>query len=287
MKALVCSGGSVKGSHSCGVIQYLLGDLQTKYEILAGCSVGAINCGFLSLFPEGQEKEAALNMKNWWLKLDNSKIMTRWKPFGRLHAPWRKSFYDSSPLQDLIRSNITIEKVRASGKKVVVGAVSLNSGKYTLFNQDDDDFIDAILASSAFPAILSPIKMRGQLWMDGGIKTLSPISAAIHMGATEIDVITTSPAVRVKKFIDDPSILDIFKRAFDLSTDKILSNDIDIAIMHNELAKTGISYKKIIKLRIFRPKQNLIEDTFDFDPKKIREMIELGYNDAKEQYNQQ
>ena len=91
MRALVHSGGSCKGAWATGIIQHLLGDRQIHYSGLAGCSVGAINCGFLSIFPEGQEKEAALNMKEWWLKLDNSKIMARWKPFGKLHAPHRGS----------------------------------------------------------------------------------------------------------------------------------------------------------------------------------------------------
>jgi len=144
--------------------------------------------------------------------------------------------------------------------------------------------IDAVIGSSAFPAMLTPIKIRGQWWFDGGTKELSPIRAAIDFGATEIDVITTSPEIRDKKFIKNPSIIDIFKRSMDLSTDKILANDIERALMYNKLAVAGLTERKEIKINIVRPDRNLTEDLLDFDPKKIKEMMELGYIAAKNKY---
>lgn len=281
MRALVHSGGSAKGSYGCGVISYLLGELQTNYKIYCGNSVGAINVAFLSQFATGQEVDAAAQMKTWWLKLNNDKIYRRWKPFGRLHSIWKMSVYDSTPLQILIRENISLDKIRETGKLVSVGAVSISSGRYECFDQEDDDFISAVLASSAFPGMLSPIKMKDQLWVDAGVQELSPIRMAIDMGATEVDVITSSPEIRIKKFIEKPSLIDIIKRTVDLSTDKILENDIERVIMYNKLAEAGLTDKKPVKLRIFRPHNNLLDDVLNFDPEKIREMIEIGYEDAR------
>ncbi len=281
MKALVLSGGGAKGAFSVGCLQHLMGELQTNYDILCGVSVGAINVSFLSQFTAGQEIEASEQMKDWWLKLDNNKIYQRWKPFGRLHSIWRSSVYDSAPLQELIRKNVSLDKIRASGKKVSVGTVSISSGKYECFDQDDEDFISAVLASSAFPGLLSPIQMKNQLFMDGGCKELSPIRMAIDLHADEIDVITSSPEIRIKKFIEKPSIIDIVKRVVDLSTDTILENDIERIIMYNKLAEAGLTDKKPVKLRIFRPHNNLLDDVLNFDPQRIREMIETGYEDAK------
>jgi NTE family protein len=284
MKALVHSGGAAKGAWACGVIQYLLGVLGINYDIYTGTSVGAINTGFLAMFKTGEEKEAAQLLKDWWLKLDNSKIYKSWPYWGRIAAAWRKSFYDSSPLHELIRENISLDRIRASGKKITIGALNLHTGKYTLFDQESDDFITAILASSAFPATLTPVKINNDLFIDGGMKTISPIKAAIEMGATEIDVITTSPDVRDKRFIEDPNIIDIVRRAFDVATDKILSNDIELAVMYNRLAEAGLTDKKPIKLRILKPHYNLLDNVLDFDPKQISEMIEKGYQDAKRNY---
>lgn len=284
MRFLVHSGGGSKGSWGAGCISYLMGDLKIPYDGFCGVSVGAINSAFLSMFPFGQEQEAAATLKDWWLRLDNHHIYKRWEPFGRIHAIWRQSFYDSTPLHTLIREQVDLDKIRGSGKKVSVGAVSVSSGKYRVFDQDDDDFISAVLASSAFPGMLLPVRMKGETFIDGGVKELSPIRVAIELGADEIDVITTSPEVRIKKFIENPSIIDILKRAIDVSTDKILSNDIDRAIMHNKLVQAGVSEKKLVKLRILRPHHNLIDDVLDFRPEKIQEMMEKGYQDAKDKY---
>lgn len=283
-RAIVHSGGAAKGAWACGVIQYLLGDLKINYDIYTGTSVGAINVAFLSMFKAGEEKQAADLLKHWWLKLDNSKIYKHWPFWGRLAAVWRKSFYDSSPLHQLIQENINLDKIRVSGKKITVGALNLHTGKYTLFNQDSDNFIDAVLASSAFPGTLMPVKINNDLYIDGGMKTISPIKAAIDLGATEIDVITTSPDVRDKKFIEDPNIIDIVRRAFDVATDKILSNDIELAIMYNKLAEAGLTDKKPIKLRILKPHYNLLDNVLDFNPIKIKEMMEKGYLDARANY---
>lgn len=284
MKALVHSGGAAKGAWAAGIIQYLLGDLRIDYDIYTGTSVGAINTAFLAMFKSGEEKQAAELLKNWWLKLDNSKIYKPWPVWGRLAAAWRKSFFDSTPLHELIKQNVSLERIRSSGKKIQVGALNLHTGKYVLFDQDNDDFLDAVLASSAFPATLTPVKINNDLYIDGGMKTISPIKAAIEMGATEIDVITTSPDVRDKKFIADPNIIDIIRRAFDVATDKILSNDIELALMYNKLAEAGLSDKKPIKLRILKPHFNLLDNVLDFNPDKIKEMMEKGYKDAMVNY---
>lgn len=284
MKALVHSGGGAKGAWACGVIQYLLGDLNINYEIFTGTSVGAINTAFLAMFKHGQEQEAAELLKEWWLKLDNSKIYRHWPFWGRIAATWKDSFYDSTPLHNLIWENFSLDRIRASGKKIAVGAVSVTTGKYLSFDQDDDDFISAVLASSAFPGMLTPVRMKDQIWVDGGMKTLSPIKLAIDMGATDIDVITTSPEVRDKKFISNPNIIDIIKRSFDVSTDKILSNDIEQVMMYNKLAEAGLNDKKVVKLRIIRPHNNLLDDVLNFDPNKIRELISKGYQEAQDKY---
>jgi NTE family protein len=284
MRALVLSGGGSKGAYQTGALKYLLGDLEHKYEILCGVSVGAINCSFISQFVLGQEKQCADELCALWAQLSSKSIYKRWFPFGVWHSLWRSSFFDSSPLYKLIYSKISLEKIRASGKQISVGAVSLSSGKYTIFDQSHNNFIDAVIASASFPGMLTPVKIGDQLWIDGGIKEISPIRTAIELGATDIDIIITSPRTRIRKFIEDPNTVDVLKRSIDLSTDKIMSNDIEKVVMYNKLAQAGVSDKKFVKLNIIRPEFNLIEDLLDFAPEKIKEMFEKGYNDARNNY---
>lgn len=284
MKAVVFSGGGSKGAFQAAVLYYLLNDLEIQYSILSGVSVGAINAGFLAQFPIGEEKQAARELVNLWSELNTKSIYKNWFPFGPWAAIWTSSFYDSSPLIKLIKNNISLDRIRKAGRKISIGALSVTSGKYTVFTERDDDLIEAITASASFPGMLCPIKIRDQWWVDGGLKQLTPIQAAIDDGAYEIDVIMTSPDVRDKYFIEHPTAIDIIKRSLDLSCDKIMSNDVDKALMYNKLAEAGVSDKKVIKLNIIRPQFNLIDNVLDFSPDKIKKMMDIGYLTAKEQY---
>lgn len=284
MRALVLSGGGSKGAYQVGALKHIVGELGVAYDAFCGVSVGAINCASLAMFSSGEEKQSISILADMWAKLDNSKIYKRWFPFGRWHALWNKSFYDSSPLNNLLKSTIDLDKIRSSGKRVSVGTVSLSSGKYTIFDQTSDHFVDAVIASASFPGMLTPVKFLGQLWTDGGVKEISPIKKAVEMGADVIDVIITSPHIRVKRFLENPSTVDVLKRSLDLSTDKIMANDIEKVEMYNSLALAGLSEKKYVKINILRPDYNLIEDLLDFRPEKIQEMMEKGYTDAKSKY---
>lgn len=281
MRAIVISGGGVKGAWACGALQYLLGELATQYQILCGVSVGAINCAFLSMFKFGQEQESAQQLKNIWLILNNDKIYKQHFPFGKIQTIWKKSFYDSSPLHNLLKTGLDLHKIRSCGKIINVGAVSINSGKYKTFDQTSEYFIEAVIASASFPGVFAPVKFDGHYWVDGGVKQLSPIEAAINLGATEIDILITSPEIRDKSFIENPTTIDIISRSLDLSSDKIMSNDVEKLQTYNILAQSGLTDKKLITTNIIRPKFNLIDNFLDFDPIKIREMIKLGYSDAK------
>jgi len=284
MRALVLSGGGSKGAYQVGALKHILGEKHVQYDALCGVSVGAINCAFLSMFPSGQELQSIDILHQMWNGLDNSKIYKRWFPFGRWHAIWKKSFFDSSPLHKLLRDGLNLDLIRKSGKQVCVGTVSLSSGKYTIFDQNSDYFIDAVIASASFPGMLSPVSFLGQLWSDGGVKELSPIKKAVELGADHIDVIITSPQTRINRFVENPTTVDILKRSIDLSTDKIMANDIEKVEMYNKMVAMGLTGRKHVTLNILRPDYNLIEDLLDFRPFKIQEMLEKGYQDAKYKY---
>lgn len=284
MRALVLSGGGSKGAYQAGALKYIIGELGVVYDAFCGVSVGAINSAFLAMFKYGEEQDSSFVLADLWEKLDNSKIYKRWFPFGRWHAIWKKSFFDSTPLHELLKGKLDLEVIRKSGKSVSVGAVSLSSGKYTIFDQSSDHFIDAVIASASFPGMLTPVSFMGQLWTDGGVKEISPIKKAVELGADVIDVIITNPQTRTRKFIENPTTVDVLKRSMELSTDKIMANDIEKVEMYNKLAEFGITEKKYVQLNIIRPETNLIEDLLDFRPFKIREMMEKGYNDAKNNY---
>jgi predicted acylesterase/phospholipase RssA len=281
LRALVISGGGSKAAFACGALSHLINDLGNDYQIMCGISSGAICCAFLSQFTTEERFLGAIQLSELWKNLKKSDIYKSWGILGRIQGIWKTSMYDSSPLMSLIKTHISLDKIRASGKYSSTGTVSLSSGKYHIFDQTNDKFLEAVVASATFPGMFTPVKFNGHLWIDGGLKTMSPLKDAIEAGATEIDLIITSPEIRVNKFLHKPTTVDVLKRAFDLSTDKIMANDLEKVEMYNKLASAGLIDKKIVKLTVIRPKHNLIEDMLDFKHETILEMMEAGYQEAK------
>jgi len=285
MRALVLSGGGARGAYQAGALKYLIGDLGLRYDILCGISVGALNCGFLSMFSKEKETDGLAELVNIWETISTEKVHKRWFPFGRLHCLWEKSLYNSKPLMDLVRSRLDLNIVRNSGKMVGVGAVSLSTGKFRMFTQNDDSFVDGVLASSSFPAFLTPIEIDGELWSDGGIKEVTPLQQAIDFGATEIDVIMCSPLKPSEAYNENDNTIDVAMRSIGVMNDEIMVNDIKMALMYNKLVSLGAAGdKRIINIKLIYPDSGLNIDSLVFDHDKIMNLINQGYEEAKIKY---
>lgn len=280
-RALVLSGGGSKGAYQAGAIKHLLADLGVQYDIVCGVSVGALNAASLAMYSHGEEKAAVEDMLNIWFTISTPKVKKSWMPLGYFHALWKPSLYNSQPLIDFVRSRFSVEKLCSTGKKLSVGAVSLKTGRYHRFNENHPAIVDAVLASSAFPAMLCPIEIDGELWIDGGVRNVTPLKAAIDLGADAIDVIMTSPRHGVSEFPDKPNTIDVAARSIDFMSDEVVETDIRLAQLYNEiLGLKQIPGKRKIDIRILRPANILGPASLEFDHDEIARMIDLGYNDA-------
>lgn len=279
-RALVLSGGGSKGAYQLGVLQHLVACGDDDYEIVCGVSVGALNGALLASHELGTLDEAVNELTEFWQSITTSSIHKRWFPFGKLHGLWKGSFYDSSPLQRLVKRRISRLALITSGRNFAVGAVNLNTGSYQIFTQTHPCIVDAVLASSAFPAMLSPVKIMGDEWTDGGVRDVTPIKAAIDMGADTIDVIMCTPSDTSLLTDRGLSAIQIAARSIDVMSDEIIANDIEIAQLINKFVSFGHSSKKLIPIRIFRPSRSLSMNALEFKHEMIKEAIELGRKDA-------
>lgn len=284
MRALVLSGGGCKGAFQVGAIKKLVDTENVEYDIFCGVSVGAINSAGLAQFQRGQNKEAAEHLELLWrTRVDTPAIHKPWWPLGKVHSFWEKSMYDSSPLRDFMYREIDVSKIRATGKQVAVGAVSLVGGKYHFGTQDDDNFVDWVLASSSFPIFLNPIEIDGDLWSDGGLQCITPLGQAIRMGATDIDVVLTydPDAEDIWESKSQVALPDQIIRALVLMSDQLAINDLKMAGLKNDLVEMNPKYKKV-NIRVIVPGESLqIADSLDFNPKDVARMIDIGYNNSK------
>jgi NTE family protein len=280
MKALVLSGGGCKGAYEAGAVKHLIGELKNDYDIYCGVSVGALNSSFLSQFASGEEVEASKSLEDLWMNIGDKDVHKNWFPFGKLSILWKNSVLNSKPLQKTVRSRLDVKKILTSGKKLRVGATSLKTGEYRIFDEKYSDVPGAVLASSAFPAMFCSILLESQLWTDGGVREITPIKSAIDFGVDEIDIIICSPATSSQDFKDDSKALAVASRCIDIMADAVSDADVKKAVLYNELAKIGNTSKRYVKMSIIRPSYVLTSDSLDFGHTLLKTMFQSGYEDA-------
>jgi NTE family protein len=187
LTALVLGGGGTRGAAQIGMLE-VLAEHGFVPDLVFGCSVGAINgVGYASdPTPEGVERMATV-----WRGLGRLDIY----PQGRLHGPWmylqqRDAVYANSGLRAVIEAGIVHPRLEQTPVPVEVVATSLTDGAERWFTSGPA--VDAVLASTAMPAIFPPVEIDGDRCIDGGVVDNVPIQRAIDAGATRIVVLLCS-----------------------------------------------------------------------------------------------
>lgn len=281
-RALVLSGGGAKGAFECGAIQYLLGDRCLRYDVLCGTSVGAINAAGLAQFVVGSEKAASDYLTRLWNEIDTKHVYEKWNFLGLVNVLWKTSVYSTQPLRRFISAHLDPKLVVASGKRLRVSAVSMHTGTRRVWDEKATGLVDGVLASSAMPLFFEPVKVDGDLYVDGGIRQTTPLVDAISCGALDIDVIVLDETYVEGSFPEKPSALDIGKRTLGTMLNEIESANLHVAALHNRLLEAGVgdTEKSVLNVRVLRPAIPL-GDVLDFSPDKVRREMLQGYEEAK------
>jgi len=283
MKALVLSGGGTNGAFEVGALRHLLFDLQKPYDLICGVSVGALNGAFLAQYNKGEERQAYKDLRKLWDTIETKSIYKKWY-WGLLwYLPilWKHSIYDSTPLHELVKTNLDATEIKESDKQLRVMGVNYNTKERSIWTDDDPEIIRGVLASSSFPLFFLPIHTKNFVHTDGGIRDITPLSVAIRAGATEIDIIVCYPdklerekEVKLKIWNQAPMMLDIV-------FNEIGRNDLRMTNMYNKMVQANIAPKgkRYIKTRLIQPERNL-GDSLDGSPEKNQKLFEIGYERA-------
>lgn len=284
MRALVLSGGGSKGAFQVGALEHILGDLGVTYDIVTGISVGALNGSFISQFRAGEEKEAIKGLVEVWNSVNDERIFKlnhhrmKRRTFKRenismaLSALGHLSFYDSTPLEELVAEVLDPDKVSTSGKRLSIGCASLSDGEIRYWDENSPDIVKAVSASAAYPVFFRPVEIEGTLWTDGGIRHTIPIERAISMGATEIDVILTGP-IPEKQSHNVTNTVQQLLSVISILLDEVYDTDMIIGSL--------IAEQEGIPVRLLFPTPGLSNGGLDFNQDKVKLNRGLGYEAAK------
>lgn len=280
-RGLALSGGGEKGAYQVGALKALYFDAGRTYDVLAGVSVGAINAAHQAQYPKHEEAKGWRDLHELWMGLTDDKVYKRWRPFGILQALFNRSLYNSSSLLKYLRERLDERAIAQSGHELRVGATSLTTGDFRIFNEKQEPLSDLVYASAAFPVAFGPAEIAGEWWADGAIRTATPVKACIEAGCTHIDVVMLTPRKVRQVFDSTPGIVDIATRAIALMTAEITENDLEQAMLWNHLIERGEpTNKRHIEFTVVRPEEVLPTKLLHFDPAVSAELVELGYRDG-------
>lgn len=296
-RALVLSGGSIKGSFQAGAVSHVLKCFDP--DLVIGTSVGSLNGGFIvARHGAGNSwRESGEKLTEFW----KSRIR-RFRDIGRrrctlsLLLSLRKRFngiLDMSRLYSIVAEEVKREEIAASVADFYACSVNIQSGQAHYAGKDSADLIDSIIASTAIPLVM-PIRMvGGEPYWDGGIREVAPLKKAIELGANEIVCIACDPPDTPPASIPGPTgpFMELADRLMQMVTNETLNNDIDTVhdVNHYLAASpnpTGLlATRRHIELTVIRPAEELQIDLESFDEGDISRLIDLGVQAAEREWS--
>lgn len=307
--ALVLSGGGAKGAFQVGVLDELIVKRGVRVDIVAGVSTGAIQA-------LGVAQDDVPGLLDAWLTLGGNRDVYRERPLGVAGGLLgASSIYDATPIRARIRAFADETKLRASGRKLLLGVVNLGTGKFRAITEDTPNIADWVYASAAMPVFFQPLRTRAasgaeEQWVDGGVRDVTPLEAAMELRPRALLVIRASPPPEAGRARTYPNLIRIGLRAVDILQSEVSANDTGNAMLINDLLAAKEAQARVLAaakiapataaavlapleeklakyrfapIRIVAPASE-ISDTLEFDPKKIRAGIAAGRKAVSDQW---
>jgi NTE family protein len=197
--AFVLGGGGNLGAVQIGMLR-ALHERGITPDLLLGCSAGALNAAG---YAEQPTLEGIVRMERTWAEAKGDEVF----PGLRFVNPWLllrrgPSMCANHGLRSLIERSLRIQKFEDATIPFEVVATELLTGREQWF--DRGDIIEPIIASASIPAVLPPVLIDGEHFIDGGVVENVPIERARQRGCTRIVVLHVGNFARPKPRFDRP-----------------------------------------------------------------------------------
>lgn len=265
-RALILGGGGAKGAFQVGMLKRLVEEEGLDFQILRGVSVGALNAAYLAQAATGSGSLEALKTqlgaleRLWTERIEGNSSVYNERFWGYVGAlAWTDSLYDFSPLQNLIETDLDLERLRGSGRDFSVGVTSLVSGRYQEVRPSDPLFKAKLRASAAIPVIFPHVSLpeEEEAYVDGGARNITPLKSAFGAQPDELYVLMTSQASFANGEVPENTVpvrafsehwrdnwlgtkvcgRHVLMRTLEILTDEIYLEDISGAIQWNRISK--------------------------------------------------
>jgi NTE family protein len=191
--ALVLAGGGSLSAVQAGMLGALMAAGQ-RFDFIVGASVGAINAGYFAADPSlaGARKLQAI-----WRSIHRNDVMPVTLATAMNLVRRRGYLFGNQALRALLERHIPYRLLEQAAIPLHIVATDVLTGQEVVLS--NGPVVEAILASAAIPGIYPPIRIDGRDLVDGGIADNTPISTAIHLGATRLIVLPTGFACALRE----------------------------------------------------------------------------------------
>jgi NTE family protein len=233
---LLLQGGGALGAYQAGAVEGLA-EAGIHPDWIVGISIGAVNSTLIAGNPP--EKRVAALREFWERASAHSPLvppssMEAMRPalsrmtfaatamFGiqgfftpRMVPPWvapagspeAMSFYDVQPLKATLQELVDFDLINRQAVRLSLGAVNVRTGNSIYFDNHKMELNpDHTLASGALPPGFPPAEIDGEVYMDGGISSNSPLWYVLdqdpRMSALILQVDVFSAAGEVPKNLE-------------------------------------------------------------------------------------
>ncbi len=238
-KAIVLSGGSIKGAFQAGAIAELL-DSGFVPDAIYGTSVGSLNGSFLAeragrVVQEGDTldwPDLGRELEDFWLEglHSPSQVGVQRRIVPLLVSLLRQQFnglIDTGPLRALVEEQLDPENLRASPVQFFACAVNLVTGEAVYASEDYSGILDYVIASTAIPIEMPYVTIGKSPYVDGGVREVAPLNRAIEDGAEQIVCILCQPRELEGASFRPGNLLEFAMRLMDVVTNELINNDIE------------------------------------------------------------
>lgn len=185
--AFVLSGGGNLGAVQVGMLRALIEHGITP-DLIVGCSVGALNGAALADQPN---LVGVARLEQVWRNVDGNQLMPRnWMPNAVTMARKGEAVHDNEGLRRLaeeVMAARTFAELKVPFECVATDVEAVDERWFGA--EQDSPLIDAILASSAIPALYPSVEIDGRRYLDGAIVNDVPVVRAVERGARRLYVL--------------------------------------------------------------------------------------------------
>ncbi len=178
---LALSSGGARSLAHIGVIQ-VLEENAVEFDVIAGCSMGAYIGAVWAFGNDGVAMERlAREVENRWglLQLIDPFILPR------------QGFLRGEKVKRRLKKSIGDAHFSELVRPLVVVATNLATLELAVFSSGE--VAQAVHASSAIPGACIPVRIDGELYIDGGIADPLPVDVLREMGIERIIAVNTIP----------------------------------------------------------------------------------------------